>query len=179
MGRDGWTTRWVAVWAMILAVCLLAVGSHARAQSKAREARIDRLEVLVSGFYVADKTGEMPAAGTTTGHIETLANIKFLDRPPSVTAQIGTAMGVRFKVIGTPKKGKAQLRAEWHIPEPGARNPNGNIYRLSVSDLPVQVGETTMRGYALEQQWEVVKGRWTFQVWQGERKLLEESFDIE
>ncbi len=76
-------------------------------------------------------------------------------------------------------KAEAQLRTVWKIPEPGTRNPhNNNIYRESTSNFTVKTDEIVLRGFGFDEPWEVVPGVWTLQVWQGDRKLLEQSFTI-
>jgi len=162
--------------ALALAVVSLGVGPAEHNEG----VRIDRLTVVEAGFYTARKTGEEPAAGTTLGHINALKDIKFLKEAPTVTARLHTGFGVRFRAHGRPNGGKARLHQVWLIPAPGIHNPkNGNTYRQSLSDYTVTVGGVSMRGYSFDEPWEIVKGTWTIQIWQDERKLLEKSFLIE
>ena len=40
------------------------------------------------------------------------------------------------------------------------------------------VGETHLKGYTLDDDWEVVPGIWTLQVWFGDRMLAEKRFTL-
>ena len=160
-------------------LALLALSLTTASATSAQDARIDRLDVIESGFYTAKKTGEHPAAGAPLGYSKEVVNVEFLKQLPAAVA-VGSAFGVRLKVYGAPSDWTEHLRLVWLIPEPGIHNPNnGKIFHRSESDLVVRVGETTIAGYSFDAPWEVVKGTWTLQLWQGNRMLLEKSFVIE
>jgi hypothetical protein len=162
-----------AVWLALAAI----LPAHAE---QPKNTRVERVEVVESGFYTGRKVKETPAAGTVLGHVDDIEGVEFLKQAPAVTAKVGTAMGVRFKVIGKPAKGQAQLRTVWHIPEPGIHNPkNNNTYRQSTVEFSVKIGDTPVRGYSFDEPWEVIKGTWTLELFQDDRKLLEKSFVIE
>jgi hypothetical protein len=36
----------------------------------------------------------------------------------------------------------------------------------------------SFEGYTLDHSWEIVTGVWTFEMWDGDRKLLSQSFKI-
>ena len=166
-----------------LTLALLALlGAPIRAEEAPNEARIDRLELLASGFYdttQANVTGSSPAAGSSAGVVHTLGTIALLPAPPAVSARIGIGFGVRFRSFGENDGASAPLRSVWRIPAPGIHNPNtGNTYRQSVADFTTTIGDTQWRGYGFDDPWEVVPGVWTIEIWQGERKLLEQSFTV-
>ena len=158
---------------------LLAVWTANVPAAHAEDARVESLDVVQSGFYTAKATGERAAPGTAGGNVNAIAEIKFLDPQPTDTAKTGTRMGVSFKVVGTPSGGKARLQSIWFIPEPGIHDPEtGNTYRQSRSTFEVTVGDSLVRGYALEKPYEVIRGTWRLELLQDGRKLLERSFEI-
>jgi hypothetical protein len=164
----------VTALAALLAFC--GVGVLA---AQAEDTRIESLDVLQSGFYTAKTTGEKAAPGTAAGNVNAIGEINFLDPQPADTAKTGTRMGVRFTVAGKPSGGTARLRSIWFIPEPGIHDPEtGNTYRQSRSTFEATVGDTLVRGYALEKPYEVIRGTWRLEISQGGRKLLERSFEI-
>jgi len=158
----------------------LAVALILATPTSAQQNRIDRLEIIEAGFYTATESGQQHAApGTTLGYVSEQKDIQFLKAPPAVSAKVGTNFGVQFKVHGSKPNAVFPLRTVWKIPEPGVHNPrNNNVYRESTSDFTVKTDEIVLRGFGLDEPWEVVPGVWTLQVWQGDRKLLEQSFTI-
>jgi len=152
------------------------------APARAQDARIDRLEIVDSGFYDNTKTpvtGTTPSAGTVTGTVNQIGDLALLAEPPATSARVGIGFGVRFHSFGERDGERAMLRSVWKIPAPGIVNPaNGNAYRQSVSDFPTTIGTNHWRGYGFDEPWEVVPGEWAIEIWQGDRKLLEKSFTI-
>ena len=142
---------------------------------------VDRLEIIDKGFYTAKKTGETKAApGSAAGADQILSDVQFMDNPPNNRASIGTQFGIRFRSVGEPRNTEVTLRSVWRIPEPGITNPKtGKTFRESVVNFPHMLGTTHVRGYSLDESWEIARGVWTLQIWQGDRKLLERSFIIE
>ncbi len=147
----------------------------------AETARLDRIEIVDAGFYSARKTGETKVApGAVAGTDTILSDVKFLDDAPERSARIGSQFGVRFRSVGRPQDAEVTLRSVWKFPPPGITNPKtGNTFRESVVNFPHRIGTTHVRGYSLDESWEIVRGVWTLQIWQGDRKLFERNFMIE
>jgi hypothetical protein len=152
------------------------------AQARAQDMRVDRLEIVESGFYDAAKatvTGTTPSAGSVTGTVQELREIKLLPEPPTTSARVGIGFGVRFRSFGERDGERAMLRSVWTIPAPGIVNPtSGSTFRQSVAAFATTIGTSHVRGYSFDEPWEVVPGTWTLEIWQGDRKLLEKSFEI-
>ncbi len=170
--------RAIRILALVSFAVVLISAAHARAQ----DMRVDRLELIDAGFYDASTTtvtGTTPAAGTVTGTVQELRDVKLSLEPPATGARVGVGFGVRFRSFGERDGERAMLHSVWKIPPPGIVNPdNGNVYRESTADFPTTIGTVHLRGYTFEQPWEVVPGTWTLEIWQGDRKLLEKSFEI-
>jgi hypothetical protein len=164
------------LWLALLAVVLSA------APARAQDTRVDRLEIIESGFYDAAKTtitGTSPSAGSVTGTVQELGEIKLLPEPPATSARAGVGFGVRFRSFGARDGERALLRSVWKIPPPGIVNPaTGSTFRESTAEFATTIGASHWRGYSFDEPWEVVPGTWTLEIWQGDRKLLEKSFEI-
>src|SRR5438874_219269 len=92
------------------AVLLLSFPSRTLAQ----EPRVDRLEVVQSGFMTARKTGRtVESPGTATGYTVIAADPEFLPEAPADTARVGTLFGARFRVVGQPPGANVTLRTVW------------------------------------------------------------------
>jgi Domain of unknown function (DUF3859) len=164
---------------VIVALALAAAGVSA---VRAQDMRVDRLELLDAGFYDTAKTtvtGTTPSAGAVTGSVKELGEVKLSPEAPATSARVGIGFGVRFRSFGARDGERAMLRSVWTIPAPGIANPtNGNTYRQSVAEFATTIGTNHLRGYSFDEPWEVVPGAWTLEIWQGDRKLLEKSFEI-
>src|ERR1700680_3599593 len=84
-------------------ITALAVIIAFAVEARAQETRIDRLEIVESGFY--DKTqvkvtGSTPAPGTAFGRVDQLGDFSLLKEPPAVSARVGIGFGVRFRSFG-------------------------------------------------------------------------------
>jgi hypothetical protein len=162
----------------VLVALVCACGAAARAQ----DMRVDRLELIGAGFYDTAKTtvtGSTQAAGAVTGSVKELSEVKLSPEPSASSARVGIGFGVRFRSFGARDGERAVLRSVWQIPEPGIVNPNdGKTYRQSVAEFDTTIGTDHVRGYSFDEPWEVVPGTWTLEIWQGDRKLLEKSFEI-
>ena len=147
----------------------------------AEEPYVNRIEVTQSGFMTVRKTGKTAEApGTAAGLVVEAEDMSFLPETSTNTARIGTVFGVKFRVMGRPHNAGVSLRAVWRIPEPGITNPKtGNTYRQDISEFTVSIGEERTRAFGFDEPWEIARGIWTLELWQGDRKLLEQSFTIE
>jgi hypothetical protein len=152
------------------------------ASARAQDMRVDRLEIVDVGFFDSAHvkvTGATAAEGAVTGAVQRLGALQLLPEPPANSARVGIGFGVRFRSFGERDGERAMLRSVWKIPEPGIVNPtNHTTYRQSVADFPTVIGTSHWRGYGFDEPWEVVPGTWTLEIWQGDRKLLEKSFEI-
>jgi hypothetical protein len=162
--------------AMAAALLILAAGGTAVAQAP----RVEKLEIVEAGFYSAQTTGTSVAPATATGTNTRIADVEFFRESVKDTARVGAQFGVRFRSTGEPRGGVVTLRSVWKIPAPGIKNPKtGNIYRESSVSFAHLIGTSQVRGYSFDEPWEVVRGTWTLQIWQGEEKLLERDFTIQ
>jgi len=164
------------------ALVSLALGVTLAAPARSQDMHVDRLELVESGFYDTAKTtvaGTTPSAGAVTGGVQELRGLTLLPEPPATSARVGIGFGVRFRSFGARDGERAMLRSVWKIPAPGIVNPtNGSTFRESIADFATTIGSSHVRGYSFDETWEVVRGTWTLEIWQGDRKLLEKSFEI-
>ena len=154
----------------------LALTFSALAQSGAR---IEKLEVVNEGFVSTEKRGSRAAPGSVGGVQRDVGKVQFFPDSPPVTAKTGVSFGVEFRPRGPRRDAIATLRTVWKVPAPGITDPkSGNTYRDFGTNFPVREGKVFFRGYTILESWEVVRGDWTLEIWQDDRKLLERTFAI-
>ena len=168
--------------AIATSVVIASSATPLRAQDMRADMHVDRLEIVESGFYDAANTtvtATSPSAGAVTGGVQELRDVKLLAQPPAATARVGIGFAVRFRSFGERAGERAMLRSVWKIPPPGIVDPaSGATFHESVAEFATTIGSNHLRGYSFDQPWEIVPGTWMLEIWQGDRKLLEKSFEI-
>ncbi len=157
----------------LLSLLLLAgISSAAGAQT------IQRIDIIEAGIYRSQRTEDRAAPGTATGNVHIVTDINLVQATTTVPARLGVQFGFRFKTAGQTGE-KVRLKVVKLIPQPGIRNPNtGNTTVRDESDWDRTVGSTGFHAYTFDYPWEIVTGTWTFEIWDGNRKLAEQQFTV-
>jgi len=154
---------------------LLLVLMSAAAQAE----DVQRIEIYDVGIYKSQITGHEEAPGTPAGYRNVVTGIELQQRTTTIPATSGTEFGFRYAIIGNPEGAAVNLRMVSHYPSPGLRNPKtGNAIMRGEYSVERKLGDKSWKSYLLEDDWELVPGTWTFEIWQGERKLAEQSFTV-
>lgn len=156
-----------------LPLLLAAFGVHAA------DLRVERIDVVDKGIYAIEAGSETADADTPTGAITAVTTARLIESAATIPARIGVEFGLRFVVVGEPEGAEVTLDIVNIYPEPGLRVP-GSQTALHTSEYrrTKRVGDTAYLGYGLENDWELVPGTWTFQIWHDGRKLVEETFAV-
>ena len=138
---------------------------------------VDRLEITDFGTYKVEPGNKRENA---EGLKTTIARrVEHLESTTTIPARIGISFGVRYKIVGEPDNAEVTLRKIISFPPPGLQPSRGKIVPQSESKVETTIGETVADLYTLEDSFELVPGVWTVELWDGERKLLAQSFTIE
>ena len=149
-----------------------------RAQ-QAETVRIDRIEVERPGVYDIQSGISKEDQSVSTGHKVTVRVYKNLRTGPQIDAKVGTVIGAELTIVGAPRGGKVPIKVVWRYPPPGLINPETKSARTEDEYTDVQVvGEKFPVFWGLTQEWHLVPGTWTLEVWHGERKFVEQQFQI-
>jgi hypothetical protein len=158
----------------LLFALLLFAGSSAEA-----ETRIDRIDIVDKGTYTIEAGEQTPDKGTPTGEITAVETAKNVASTTDITGRVGLEFGVRYMIVGDPAGATVPLDFVILYPEPGLRDPQESApVRESRYSRDKKIGATEYLGYGFENDWEIVPGAWTFQIWDKDRKLAEQSFTV-
>jgi len=153
-----------------------AVGSGALAQGGGK---VDRIEIVETGVYRAETAGIEAAPGTATRQRNLLTDTRLLAPTTRIEAKIGLHFGMRYRVVGSPSLASVKLVSVTHYPTPGLKNPKtAGIQTRGEHPLFATISQLNYRGYMFEHDWELVAGTWTFELWDGDRKLASQAFDV-
>jgi Domain of unknown function (DUF3859) len=158
----------------VLGAGLLLAGS-----ADGQQARIERVVIVEAGLLEARKVDQVATPGTASGTTSVLDTVVFYESSRQVPARIGVQFGVRYRIIGAPDGQEATIRVKWLVPEPGMRNPvTGVATREDEAAETVVVGTDRLAGYRFGQPWEIVPGKWTLELWSGNRQLAGVTFTV-
>jgi hypothetical protein len=153
----------------------LALTTNGRAQAP----KIDRIEIFQTGIFKAKETGTAAAPGTATGQVSNLSDIQHVRTTNAIPGQLGIRFGYRYRIIGAPRGARVTLRMITLIPSPGIRDPkSGNTIVRGEYSRERTIGQEHYRDYGFDDTWEIVPGVWTFEIWQGDRKLSSQTFTV-
>lgn len=157
-----------------LALCLLNLPSSLQA------GQLERAQILWAGTYTAQIVGTVEQPATAMGKANKLGSIRKLETTTTVRGKLGTSFGFEYALVGAPAGAQAAIEIVVVLPEPGLLNPvsGKRTRRERWRPSPSLLGGATIAGYQFEMDWEIVPGRWTFQIWQNDRKLGEQSFCV-
>ena len=160
---------------VFVALLLLVATAPALAQAP----RIERIDLVDYGIYESELTRRIEDPKSVGGSRSGVKMIKFKQKASTIQAQKGLQFGLRYFVVGEPKDAQVKLRFVTRFPSPGMRDAASGI----TSDRneyvgAAKIGGADFLGYSFDYDWELVPGAWTFEIWDGDRKLLAHPFTV-
>ena len=157
----------------LAALAALALSAQAPA------VQVERIEVARPGTYQIEVRGAVPDRAISTGNRVEAQAYKSLQVGTAVPLRVGTVIGAELTVIGAPRRAKVPLRVVWRYPAPGLVNPQTKEARTSDEYADTQqIGEKFPVFWGLTQEWQLVPGTWTLEVWHADRKLVDQTFEV-
>ncbi len=169
-----------------LVFCLLtAAASSAAAQTPTvakQTPTVTGITITNVGTYTAQTTSApaRPGQETPTGTVGTEVSWHFVSDAPDVAGKVGAQFGIEFRIDGTPPGDGVTLHVVLTFPPQGIRNPNtGDFMHAAKIAFPnMKIGARCLLGYGFDNDWEIVPGVWTEQIWYQDRMLAERSFTV-
>ncbi len=145
----------------------------------AQGGKVDRIEIVESGIYRAETALIEHAPATATGLRNILSDTKLITPTTRIEAKIGVHFGIRYRVVGRPNQATVKLTSVTQYPGTGLKKPGTETLQTRGEHaLFATIGAVNYRGYVFEHDWELVPGTWTFELWDGKRKLTSQTFDV-
>jgi hypothetical protein len=136
------------------------------------------LQLLEYGtFRKLSSEGKVSDPGSITGTRHAVAQVALIECTTNVPASIGTSFGFRVKFPGTRSDNVVPCTAKCLHPE--LYNPSsGRSSVIDQWDASGLSGEDGYIGYSLDNDWELVPGPWTLQVFLDSKLMLEKTFNV-
>ena len=128
------------------------------------------------GIYTARVIKKFDVPGVTSGTNEGLDSFSLARATTNIPARIGTRFGFRYTIHGTPSNAPIVLKMVGEHP-PFKDPKTGKSQSRDEYELQSWIGQT-YASYSLDEEWELVPGKWKFEVWHKDKKLCEQSFTV-
>ncbi|MFC1488342.1 DUF3859 domain-containing protein [Thermodesulfobacteriota bacterium] len=160
-------------WVLVMLGALLPVPTISAA------AEVYGIEIFDYGIYTAVVKKEIKDKNLVGGGFSKIKQIQFIERTTKIPATQNLTFGFQYLIKGRPQGGKIKIRKTTIFPSAGLKNPKtGKTGYKNEVDLTAKIGEKVCEGYRFDEEWEMVPGNWTIQLWYKDRKLAEENFNV-
>src|SRR6266540_2947413 len=158
---------------IILAIAFFTLAFNVVGQDKVS---ITGASVAEVGIYSARVIKKFAVPGVTGGTNEGLDSFSLVQVTTNVPARIGTRFGFRYTIRGTPSNAPILLTMVGE--HPPYKNPKTRMTQTRDEyKLQSWIGQTYTT-YSLDEAWELIPGKFKFEVWHEGKKLCEQSFMI-
>jgi hypothetical protein len=129
-------------------------------------------------FRKLASTNDVSEPGSLTGARHAVSKVALIESTTNVQARIGTSFGFRVKFPG--KNSNEVVPCAAKCLHPRLIDPSsGRSSEVDQWDTSGLSGQDEYIGYTFDNDWELVPGRWTLQVFQGTQLVLEKTFNVE
>ena len=171
----------LTTYARIAVLLVAALMQTACFDTKLPNVTVSSVKVTWYGVY-----GQQESANADTAHGRTRrARVECAYAPPKenhsrIPAKLGVGFGFGYQLETAETRGLAKLRMVYKFPEGGIVDPATKVRRtVEESEVTLMIGEKDLFvGYGFDYQFERAPGTWTFEIWQGDRKLVEQKFEV-
>jgi hypothetical protein len=135
-------------------------------------------EILEFGVYSGSYQKSAADTNAPTGQVLLDGPIRLEKKTDQIPAKLKSKFGFRFVVHGLPTDPPVKLRIVYLFPE--IRDPSSgrkfNHFEADVSVKPEDNKPTMLWDFT--EPYELVSGQWTFQIFRGDSKILEKTFEV-
>lgn len=138
---------------------------------------VTRAELQEYGVFKEEVTGKTDNPTTVSGYINRTSSQKLVTSTDQIEGKLQVSFGITYVVEGRPKDGEIELSIK--LSHPPMTNPaTGETSTVEENPAESTIGGPNYDGFTFEQPWEIVPGKWTFEVYHEGRLLLEKSFTV-
>lgn len=140
--------------------------------------KIESIEIINFGILTSDQEEKELSKASPAGYFLRPQQINFVNQTNKIEARKGLKFGIEYFIKGfTDDKDDAIFYCK--ISHPTMKNPETKEELNEVTERKINyVNERNFDYYHLESDWEIVKGKWTFEIIEDNKTLLKTEFDI-
>ena len=132
---------------------------------------------LVSLAAANDKVSIVGVDAVEPGIYVSSPGLKLSQITTNIPAALGTMFGFKYTINGTPSRAPVTLTVITKRP-PFKNEPSRKKEIVEKDRLPGTIGAPHWACFSFDEEWELVPGKWTWEIWHNQRKLCEQSFNI-
>jgi len=134
-------------------------------------------KILKYGIYTATEVKIVKAEGTAAGKRRISEDAEILENTTQIPATIGKGFGIRYVINGKPDGRQINIRVK--VAHPPMKNPEKEkAVTISEYTRKAKIGTIIWNDYTFDEEWELVTGKWTIQIYYKDQKLLEKTFTV-
>jgi len=159
---------------LIIALYIALVSTN----SVADDFFISAVEIL--GYGIVETHGSKSGIGYSKESIrvDAVSGVRLLEPTSSIPGVLGTQFGMLYKINSTPRGQPIEVTSVIIFPEGGLKDRKGKVYERSTETFNVAIGERSFYCFGFDEPWEIVPGKWTFQIWHKDARLAQKSFNV-
>ena len=159
-----------------VAVCVL-LPVLASAQ-ETRETFVSAAQVVSYGIFKSRYQSRQKGFTDASPAADTVEGVRFIKVTNQIPAELNLGFGIEYIVNTRPKGQPIRVTAVIKFPEGGLIQPHGRTYKESRESMRINIGEPIFYGYGFDEEWEMVPGEWTFEVWYKKSRLVRKRFTV-
>ena len=135
-------------------------------------------EILEYGIYIGSHDSSIPNSDAPTGNVLIGGSVKLVKQTVEIPARLKTQFGFRCVLHGKAEDRPVKLRLVYLFPQ---MNDPSSGKKIDMWEADVLARPEDKKLYMLwdfTEAYELVPGKWTFQVFRGQEKILEKKFDV-
>jgi hypothetical protein len=159
---------------LIFALCLTIISL----ECAATDFVISAVEILGYGIVESRSSKSRIGYSKESIAIDAVEDIRLLQHTSDIPGVLGTEFGMLYKINSTPKGAQFQVTSVIKFPEGGLTDEKGKVYEQATETFNVAIGERSFYCFGFDEQWEIVPGKWVFQIWHKNSRLAQRTFNV-
>lgn len=155
-------------------LALVAVPTEAEENIQIRAAEITAYGIFDSRMI--ERRAKLRTSRSVGG--DAVGSVRFVDFTDEIPGELGTNFGIQYVINSRPRGQKVDVEYVIRFPGEGLEMPGGRVYKESRDRAQARLGYRILHGYAFDEEWEIIPGDWTFEVWYNNARLVRKTLTV-
>jgi hypothetical protein len=135
------------------------------------------VEIIDYGILTSEEMGTFKDKRNITESVRA-QNPKIISQTTEVEGKLGIIFGILYKIIGPSKQREVPGEAIWIFPKAMTNPQTGKSAKRAFRKETFEPGAIYHNSYSFDDDWEIIPGVWTIEIWVDDQKLTEKSFTV-
>ena len=160
---------------VMLTIGILVLSTNAFPSDK----KVYGIDLIEYGIYEYSSYERTKDDKSPSGYLRRIKGVSFVEKTEIINARIGKRFGIQFIIQGEPEGEEVDVEIVITLPPEGIKNPEKlePIYKIQ-RIKKVKIGNINLKGYGFDNEYEIVPGKWVFQISYNNEVLLKKEFII-